>query len=1092
MKTKTTTLLTLVCLPAFVSIALAQPAESRPSRLPEGAIAYRDLAYVPNGHERQKLDLYLPKDGTNLPLIINIHGGAFKMGSKEQGVPMEYLTQGYAVASINYRLSQHAKFPAQIEDCKASVRWLRAHANEYRLDPNHFAAWGASAGGHLAAMLGTTGDTREFDIGANLDQPSRVQAVVDYFGPTDFLQMDAHRLPNGMVHDSANSPESELIGGAIQENKDKAARANPITYVTLGDPPFLIVHGDQDPLVPHHQSELLEAALKKAGVPVTFYPVKGAGHGGLRDPKVPEMTGEFLARHLRPSPSGTQRVAEPRNISGIYPHLATFNEEGECGTGAVVPWADRLWVISYAPHKPTGSTDKLYEITPALEQIIRPESIGGTPANRMIHRESQQLFIGPYAIGADRAVRVISYTNMFGRPTGNARHLTDPAGKVVFATMEEGIYEVDVKTLAAKELWADEQVKSGRKADLPGYHGKGFYSAQGRYVYANNGDHAAAARTNPAVPSGCLAQWDGKSDKWTVVRRNQFTDVTGPGGIKGNLPDDDRLWSIGWDHRSLILMLLEGGQWHAFRLPKASHCYDGAHGWNTEWPRIRDIGEDALLMTMHGEFWMFPKTFSAANSAGLAPRSTYLKVIGDFCRWQDRIVFGCDDAAKSEFINADSIKGKVAGPGKSQSNLWFVEPERLDACGPALGRGAVWLGDDVKAGAPSEPFLFAGFAKRSLHLAHGGAEPVTFLLELDAYGDGSWKKLREITVPAQGSTWTGFAPTDKGAWLRLTASRDAAKATAFFHYRAEDSRSASPASIFTGIAQPADQQVSGGLLHARGENFKTLRFIARNTAGDLGCYDLDGELRLRKTNDPTGAAWTSNAVGLPTPALTLDGGSVLYVDSQGKRWRLPKGDAALDQPGPLGPTRLSREVCTERNLLNASGTFYELPAENAGGFIKLRPIATHNRRIQDFASYRGLLVISGLTDGTRSDRVVRSDDGKCALWLGAIDDLWSFGKPRGKLGVWQDTAVKAGVPSDACLATGYDRKSLTLSHTGRDPVVFRVEADFAGTGQWIEVTKLSVPASQPLEHRFPDAFGAYWLRLMTETETTATAIFSYE
>ena len=267
--------------------------------LPEGVITHRDLAYVANGHERQKLDLYLPKDSTNLPLIINIPGGAFRAGSKEQGVPLDYLRQGYAVASINYRLSQHAKFPAQIQDCKAAVRWLRAHSGEYRLDPNHFAAWGASAGGHLAAMLGTTGDTKEFDVGENLEQSSRVQAVVDYFGPTDFLQMDAHRPPGGQIHDSANSPESELIGGALQENQDKAAKANPIAYVTKNAPPFLICHGDQDMLVPHYESELLEAALKRAGVPATFYTVKGAGHGRFNDPRVPEMTREFLAKELK-------------------------------------------------------------------------------------------------------------------------------------------------------------------------------------------------------------------------------------------------------------------------------------------------------------------------------------------------------------------------------------------------------------------------------------------------------------------------------------------------------------------------------------------------------------------------------------------------------------------------------------------------------------------------------------------------------------------------------------------------------------------------------------------------------------------------
>jgi acetyl esterase/lipase len=151
-------------------------------------------------------------------------------------------------------------------------------------------------------MLGTTGDVRAFDVGGNLDQSSAVQAVVDHFGPTDFLQMDAHRLPNGQLHDPADSPESQLVGGPIQENQEKTTRANPITYVTRNDPPFLICHGDADPLVPHHQSELLVAALREAGVPVTFYTVKGGGHGRFNDPKVAELTREFLATQLKPQP----------------------------------------------------------------------------------------------------------------------------------------------------------------------------------------------------------------------------------------------------------------------------------------------------------------------------------------------------------------------------------------------------------------------------------------------------------------------------------------------------------------------------------------------------------------------------------------------------------------------------------------------------------------------------------------------------------------------------------------------------------------------------------------------------------------------
>jgi acetyl esterase/lipase len=286
-------------------LGLARISEGLPFRslasspAPGGAIIYRDVAYVANGHPRQKLDLYLPFGVKKPPLVILIHGGAFKFGSKEGEHAGPFLDQGYAVASLNYRLSGDAIFPAQIEDCKAAVRWLRAKALEYGYDPDHFAAFGSSAGGHLAAMLGTTGGVQKFDVGENLGVSSRVQAVVDNFGPTDFLQMDDHRLPEGQVHNRPDSPESELIGGNLQDNKDKAARANPITYISTDCPPFLVIHGDRDALVPHHQSELLVAALKKAGVPVTFYTVKGGGHGSFADPNVERLTKEFLAKTLK-------------------------------------------------------------------------------------------------------------------------------------------------------------------------------------------------------------------------------------------------------------------------------------------------------------------------------------------------------------------------------------------------------------------------------------------------------------------------------------------------------------------------------------------------------------------------------------------------------------------------------------------------------------------------------------------------------------------------------------------------------------------------------------------------------------------------
>jgi acetyl esterase/lipase len=265
----------------------------------DGITFIQDLPYVTNGGPRQCLDLYLPKTEGPFPVIVYIHGGAWLFGSKGDRVPKDYLKDGYALACINYRLSPEAVFPAQIEDCKAAVRWLRAHAAKYHLDPNRFAAYGQSAGGHLSALLGTTGQTKALDVGEHLEFSSEVHAVIDYYGPIDFLQMDAHRLQKGMVHNDSGSPESLLIGGLITENKDKVQAANPIAYLTRQAPPFLIVHGDQDALVPIHQSELLSRALQSAGVPVTFHTVKGGGHDDFKSAEVVTLFRDFLAKYLR-------------------------------------------------------------------------------------------------------------------------------------------------------------------------------------------------------------------------------------------------------------------------------------------------------------------------------------------------------------------------------------------------------------------------------------------------------------------------------------------------------------------------------------------------------------------------------------------------------------------------------------------------------------------------------------------------------------------------------------------------------------------------------------------------------------------------
>lgn len=797
-------------------------------------------------------------------------------------------------------------------------------------------------------------------------------------------------------------------------------------------------------------------------------------------------------------------------VSGIYPHLAMFNQENECGTGAVVPWAGSLWVITYAPHKPRGSSDKLYRIDADLTQEIRPESIGGTPANRMIHRESEQLFIGPYVIDADGGVRVIPYSEMLGRPTANARHLVDPAGMLYLATMEEGLYEIDVETLEVTEIFADTQSEgNGRLADLPGYHGKGLYSGQGRLIYANNGEYGAAARTDPTTPSGVLAEWpgpvtDGSIPPWQVVRRNQFTEVTGPGGIFGaDNPAEDPVWALGWDHKSVLLEVLHEGAWHRYRLPKGSHSYDGAHGWNTEWPRIREIGADEdLLATMHGTFWRFPRGFRPGSTAGLRPRSNYLKVVGDFARWGEHIVFGCDDAAKSEFLNQRRAKGEIAGPGESQSNLWFVPPAQLDELGPSLGRGALWLGEDLAAGATSDPFLAAGYAYRGLHLGHRGAEEARWVLEVDRAGTGAFEALRTLELAAGAATWVDLSQVE-AEWWRLRALTEIEAATAVFAYRDADSRTTQRDSLFDGLAAPGawtreDFPAAGGLLHARGAGFRTLRMIAGGAVGDAPpeVYDLDGELRLVRKDDPKGLQWTSQAVAMPKdPGVGVDAASAYYVDDAGKRWRFPVGERK--SPEVHRWARVAREVCTERDLFHVAGTFFELPAENAGGFAKIRPIATHDRWIVDFASYRGMLVLAGVSTemlarvhkGTGNPHIVRSEDGRTGLWVGAVDDLWKLGKPRGVGGPWMDTEVEANTWSDPYLMTGYDEKDYFVR--ADQEVEFVLELDVSGAGDWLEFDRIRVQPDEAVMGRFPRGLEAYWLRARVTGDCQATLRFSY-
>lgn len=246
------------------------------------------IAYAPT-HEKNRLDLYVPSTGDRCPLIIWIHGGGWQSGSKElqAGAVSRLLRQterGYAVASIGYRLSGDATFPAQIHDVKAAVRFLRANASALRLDPRRFATWGTSAGGHLAALLGTSAGVAALEDAAqgNGSVSSAVQAVIDCYGPTDLQRMDSALKANGCGggHDEPDSPESKMLGCTTRGLVDcpAAKAANPITYADASDPPTLIGHGLADCTVPHQQSQLLHDALLAAGVTSSLRLKEGGSH----------------------------------------------------------------------------------------------------------------------------------------------------------------------------------------------------------------------------------------------------------------------------------------------------------------------------------------------------------------------------------------------------------------------------------------------------------------------------------------------------------------------------------------------------------------------------------------------------------------------------------------------------------------------------------------------------------------------------------------------------------------------------------------------------------------------------------------------
>lgn len=344
--------LPLVLALAIAIVSLAVP-RALVAQTPPPFIAHPDLEYASPDGVPLRLDLYLPADGEGpFPVLVWIHGGGWREGSKDLPLNSPVLRQtsrGYAVASIHYRLSQEAIFPAQIRDCKGAVRWLRANADTYRLDADRIAVWGSSAGGHLASLLGVSGgdDYLEGDVGGNLEYSSRVQAVVSLYGIANFQTLSAQALPcSEFDHDAPGSPESDLFGCTIPACPDQARLASPVTYVDADDPPFLLLHGTNDCTSPPLQSREFYDAFLAAGANATLYILEGAGHGGpqFAAPATINLMQRFFDEHLVAPPPDE----EPPAVEGVM--VKNGAKKVRRGATVDVTWAasDAVGVASQA------------------------------------------------------------------------------------------------------------------------------------------------------------------------------------------------------------------------------------------------------------------------------------------------------------------------------------------------------------------------------------------------------------------------------------------------------------------------------------------------------------------------------------------------------------------------------------------------------------------------------------------------------------------------------------------------------------------------------------------------------------------------
>jgi hypothetical protein len=421
----------------------------------------------------------------------------------------------------------------------------------------------------------------------------------------------------------------------------------------------------------------------------------------------------------------------------------------ECGVGALMPWADALWAVTYNSHKQrTGKGLGLYRIDDNLKSE-RTHVHDGTHANRLIHKESSQCFIGPYVIDAKGNWKHIPGLDEY-RLTSTMRHLTDPANRIYYMGMEGEFIELDVNTLKHRVLF--DLVKGMNLNKRP--HFKGGFTSQDRVVVANNGFYEFGEE------SAGLFEYDGKS--WNRLSGKPHMDVAAR-------QDMSRvLFATGWDEASVLFWALVDGKWQRYRLPKATHAM--SHAWQTEWMRIREVETEHYLMDIQGMFYELQPIPFEGRVWGVKPICQHLRIIPDYCAFRGLFAVAGNQTTPNSDNNALS--------GQPQAGVWFGKTDDLWSWGKPQGWGGPWWKANVAKGVASDPFLLTGFERKMLHVTTDKA--AVFDVEIDFMGNGTWHKYEQVRVPSEGYAKHIFPDAFSAHWVRLTPHQDCKVTASFF------------------------------------------------------------------------------------------------------------------------------------------------------------------------------------------------------------------------------------------------------------------------------------------------------------------------